>query len=108
MQCTDVNHNNCANYLGFGFCVVHDNVGGLIHELPHLPQHTIIIIMFIRITSRTDSTIMKISGAIKTSVRAAVHNYYPKTTKEKGTNSTQKTAVAYRFRKEIYRILSCT
>ena len=51
--------------------------------------------MFIRITSRTDSTIMKISGAIKTSVRAAVHNYYPKTTKEKGTNSTQKTAVAY-------------
>ena len=67
-----------------------------------------IIIMFIRITSRTDSTIMKISGAIKTSVRAAVHNYYPKATKEKGTNSTQKTAVAYRFRKEIYRILSCT
>ena len=63
---------------------------------------------FIRITSRTDSTIMKISGAIKTSVRAAVHNYYPKATKEKGTNSTQKTAVAYRFRKEIYRILSCT
>ena len=66
------------------------------------------IIMFIRITSRTDSTITKISGAIKTSVRAAVHNYYPKATKEKGTNSTQKTAVAYRFRKEIYRILSCT
>ena len=71
-------------------------------------EPNLIIIMFIRITSRTDSTIMKISGAIKTSVRAAVHNYYPKATKEKGTNSTQKTAVAYRFRKEIYRILSCT